>query len=177
MALTSSCRKSSGLRAGGGSGQPDSFLSRASSPGGASALVLFSSMPSVIMMWLSSLLLLAVGLSSQLSRACPSRFSAHAQVASFFPSFWPSCRAGSSGCPGLLHQPTLWRSSQPYLRPPPRGLMCSLFLSRLYVSRASVSSSFLYSLDFRLEFAFYLGPVPACGAPCPVVQFVLHIRW
>ena len=53
--------------------------------------------------------------------------------------------------------------------------LCVLFSCRGF--RASVSSSFLYSLDFRLEFAFYLGPVPACGAPCPVVQFVLHIRW
>ena len=138
-------------------------------------------------MRVSFLLILALGLSSHLSRSCLALALLRAfrvDCRTFLPSSWTSCRACSSGWrSGFLRHPvaTLWPSSQPtlmrHLRSPPGlfefRLLRSLPLSRLYVFRASVSSSSLYSLDLRLELAFYLGPVPACGAPCPVVQFVI----
>ena len=49
---------------------------------------------------------------------------------------------------------------------------CDLFPCRASSAPGlyGVSYSFLDAFDPRLEVAFYLGPVPACGAPCPVVH-------
>jgi hypothetical protein len=135
-------------------------------------------------MWLSFLLILAVGLSSHLSRSCLSlAFLRASRLPYYSPSSWPSCRACPSGWrPGFNPSPSVSYSlvlfaAYPHAPPSIASSWASAISSPVEALRLQgcVSSSSFYSLDLRLEFAFYLGPVPACGAPCPVVQFVIYL--
>ena len=71
-------------------------------------------------------------------------FALVASIAVLIPSSWPSCRACSSGWrPGLLRQPTLWRSSQPTLMLHLVRLrfgFCDLFLCRGFTSPGLASA-------------------------------------
>jgi len=136
-------------------------------------------------MWLSFLLILAVGLSSHLSRSCLSlAFLRASRVVCILRALGPPVEPVPPGVrrPGFNPSPSVSYSlvlfaAYPHAPPSIASSWASAISSPVEALRLQgcVSSSSFYSLDLRLEFAFYLGPVPACGAPCPVVQFVIYL--